>query len=161
MLLLFFVSATLQCNAQRGKIGLAVETDPISTVFGAKTFLIEPHEIDHWSWFVNVVSADFPKWMDDLLNPKNKTIGLETKIKPRGGFAIDYFLKAKKNGCYLGVINLLSRNSANSGLESKECPSSLSHNINPRFYRPHFTMRISFQMRCPLPQRSTITALIS
>ncbi len=108
-----------------------METDPVSTMFGAKTlsFIVEPQEIEHWSLFLNAVSADFPKWVDDLLNPKNRTTGLETKIILGGGFAIDYFPKVTRKGYYFGLINLIFNNRIIGSSETKE---SLSHNIIPR-----------------------------
>ena len=62
---------------------MAIETDPMTTFFGAKTisFIYEPNKPKHWSLFTNVVSADFPDWMDDLLNKNNKGKGLDTKVK--------------------------------------------------------------------------------
>lgn len=126
------VSTLSQIHAQeKEKSWIGLETDPISTVFGARTLsvVVEPQKIKHWSLFLNIVSADFPKWMDDFLNPNNKGKGFDTKVNIGGGFAIDYFIKEKREGVYIGLINLFFNNEiARNNLSDKV----LTHNIIPR-----------------------------
>ena len=110
---------------------IGLETDPISTVFGARTLsaVIEPPKIKHWSLFLNVVNADFPNWMDDFLNPKNKGKDFESEINIGGGFAIDYFIKEEREGTYFGLINLFFQNEISRNATSQII---LTHNIIPR-----------------------------
>lgn len=128
LFLLFHFRASGQ---NQGNSWMAIETDPISTVFGAKTLsiLVEPTQLPHWSLFFNVVNADFPDWMDDFLNPKNKGKGFDTKIGIGGGFAFDYFLKTERKGLYLGLINLFFQNDITLN-DAKE--KILTHNVIPR-----------------------------
>jgi|GEM_PF-5563558 len=128
LFLLFFFSAAAQ-NQSNGWI--AIETDPVSTAFGAKTLsvLVEPTQLPQWSLFVNVVSADFPGWMDDFLNPKNKDKGFDSKIEIGGGIALDYFLKPERKGLYIGLINLFFRNDITLN-DAKD--KILTHNVIPR-----------------------------
>ncbi|MCE7995572.1 MAG: hypothetical protein HEP71_26575 [Roseivirga sp.] len=130
-LLVLLASLVIQANAQNDKSWLAIETDPMTTVFGAKTIslLVEPEGLKHWSIFTNLVSADFPQWMDDLLNPKNKDKGIDSKIKIGGGFALDYFFKPEREGYYVGLINLFFNNELEKGVARE---TVLSHNIIPR-----------------------------
>lgn len=110
---------------------LALETDPFSTVLGAKTLsiIIEPNIFNHWSVFSNVVSADFPGWVDDFLNPKNRGKGFDSKINLGGGLAIDYFIREDHQGIYIGLINLFFHNEiSRNGFFEK----SKSHNVIPR-----------------------------
>ena len=140
---LFFFSASAQ---NQGNSWIAIETDPISTTFGAKTFsvLVEPAQLPHWSLFVNVVSADFPDWMDDFLNPKNKGKGFDIKIGIGGGFAFDYFLKPERTGLYFGMINLFFQNDITLNNATKKI---LTHNVIPRAgYRWYPFSRTAFYL---------------
>ncbi|KJD31195.1 hypothetical protein PW52_16770 [Tamlana sedimentorum] len=116
---------------EKEKSWIGLETDPISSAFGAKTLsvVIEPQKSHHWSLFLNVVNADFPNWMDDFLNPKNKGKGFDSKINIGGGFAIDYFIKEERKGVYLGLINLFFQNEISRNTVSGKV---LTHNIIPR-----------------------------
>lgn len=132
----YFVLALLsglaiKLNAQNNRSWLSIETDPMTTMFGAKTvsLLVEPENIRHWSLFTNVVSADFPQWMDDLLNPKNKDKGIDARIKVGGGFALDYFFRPEREGYYVGLINLFFNNALQKGSTEE---TVVSHNIIPR-----------------------------
>jgi len=111
---------------------LAIETDPMTTAFGAKTLsvLVEPAATPHWSFFGNAVRADFPSWMDDFLNPKNKGKELETSIAFGGGLSADYFLSETRNGWYVGVLNLLFNNEV---AHSSGSYRVATYNIIPRF----------------------------
>lgn len=86
-----------------------IETDPMTTMFGAKTIslVLENDNIKHWSVFANVVTADFPNWMDEILNPANKGKGFDSRIKIGGGLSVDYFLDSKNQGWYVGWIHLV------------------------------------------------------
>ena len=121
---------TLQGYSQERKL-MALETDPITTALGAKTLsvLFEPAELEHWSLFTNLVSADFPDWMDDLLNPKNEGKGFDTRVVLGGGFAIDYFVKPQREGLYAGLLNLVFVNEV---ARSGQTDRLLSHNVIPR-----------------------------
>lgn len=132
LLFIFLIIIPLVASeAQKPKTWLAIETDPITTLFGATTLsvLIEPQRVGNWSLSTNIVAADFPDWMDNLLNPANKGKGFDTRIAIGGGFAIDYFLKAEREGCYVGFINLFFQNKVEKGGASGDV---LSHNIIPR-----------------------------
>lgn len=122
---------TFQAHAQNERKWIAVETDPMTTLFGAKTLsaLFEPPKMRHWSLFTNAVAADFPVWMEDFLNPKNKGQGFDTQISFGGGFAVDYFLKPEREGYYFGIINLLFNTKVQSGATTDNL---VSHNIITR-----------------------------
>ena len=98
-------------SAQRELRSIGIETDPFSTVLGARTIscVIEPPKVKKWSLFLNVSKASFSDKIDDFLNPKNKENGLGTQIKWGSGFGIDYFKKENRDGVYFGVINLFFR----------------------------------------------------
>jgi len=133
---LFFIIITLASwimvngQDQRHKL-VALETDPISTLLGAKTLsvVLEPKRPGHWSFFLNGVTANFPDWVDDVLNPNNKNKGFATKISFGGGFAVDYFLKEERKGIYVGLMNLFFDNNVRNGGLQK---SILTHNVIPR-----------------------------
>ncbi|MEM9897552.1 MAG: hypothetical protein AAF789_14420, partial [Bacteroidota bacterium] len=91
--------------------------------------IAEPRGLEHLSLFANVISADFPDWMDNLLNPNNKDQGFDHSISIGGGAALDYFLRANREGLYFGMINLFFNNEVARGGQSV---SILSHNIIPR-----------------------------
>ncbi len=130
-ILFLFAGISVQSSGQKNQSWLAVETDPMTTVFGAKTLsvVIEPERIKHWSLFLNGVSADFPNWVNDLLNPHNKDKKFDSKIALGGGFAVDYFMKPERKGYYIGLINLFFNNQVTGDNETKEV---MSHNIIPR-----------------------------
>lgn len=119
--------------------GLHIETDLLTTMLGAKTIsvVIESDKLQHWSLFTNVVSADFPEWMDDFLNPANKGRGFNSRIKIGGGLAIDYFLTPEQEGWYVGLINLAFNYQVQKDGRTKEV---LALNTIPRIgYRHFFT----------------------
>ena len=130
LLLVLMLCFGLPMTAQQAN-GFAIETDPVSTVLGARTIslLLEPSQLPHWSFFTNVVQADFPDWMDDFLNPTNKDKGFETKINIGGGFAVDYFLQAQREGLYFGLLNLFFQNEVSRAEASEKV---MTHNIIPR-----------------------------
>lgn len=120
---------------EKEKHWIGLETDPISTVFGASTLsaVIEPQKVPHWSLFLNIVSADFPNWIVDFLNPKNKGKGFDTKIKIGGGFAVDYFINEEREGFYFGMINLFFNYQIRElNAPTDESNNFLSHNVIPR-----------------------------
>ena len=119
---------------EKDKHWIGVETDPISTVFGARTLsvLIEPPKIEHWSLFLNVVHADFPNWMDDFLNPNNKGKDFDTWIRIGGGVGLDYFTKEEREGLYFGLLNLFFQNDIISKNQNDVPKSVLTHNVIPR-----------------------------
>ena len=110
--MILYMTSPLYLPAQTSTINLLIETDPISTVLGARTLsiIIEPNDLEHWSFFGNIVTADFPTWMDNFLNPNNKGKGLTSKIKIGAGLAVDYFLDANRRGLYGGLLQLFFRN---------------------------------------------------
>ena len=120
-----------QVFAQTERIEWGVETDPLSTAFGARTLslVIAPPQFKHLSLFTNVVHANFPNWMDDLLNPKNKGKGFDSRIRIGGGFGIDYFFKEEREGFYAGLLNLFFQNEISRGAFSE---TIMSHNLIPR-----------------------------
>lgn len=132
--------------AQRAIGWLGVETDPMTTVFGARTLsiLVEPQKTPHWSLFLNVVYADFPTWLDDLTNPKNEGKGFDTRILLGGGAALDYFLKEERVGTYFGMIHLFFENEV---IKDNERQEVLTHNIIPRIgYRWYPFRRVNFYL---------------
>ena len=110
---------------------IVIETDPITTVFGAKTIslLIEPERLNHFSVFTNVVRADFPDWLDDFTNPHNEGQGFDHQIAIGGGAGLDYFKSPSKNGLYFGVLNLFFKNEVSAEGLTREITT---HNIIPR-----------------------------
>ena len=129
--MLFLLLGISQGAAQSERKWLGIETDPISTAFGALTLsvVVEPKAAKHWSLFMNIVSADFPNWMDDFLNPNNKGKGFDSKINIGGGLAFDYFLKEEKEGFYFGLINLFFQNEVR---QNDTTETVITHNIIPR-----------------------------
>ncbi len=119
--------------------GIYIETDPLTTMLGAKTIsvVIESDKLQHWSLFTNVVSADFPEWMDNFLNPANKGKDFDSRIKIGAGLAIDYFLSPEQEGWYVGVINLVFNYKIQKNGSAEEI---LALNTIPRIgYRHFFT----------------------
>ncbi|MEO0733104.1 MAG: hypothetical protein AAFZ52_09735 [Bacteroidota bacterium] len=131
LLLLLFISGLLPAQTEVASGGWSVETDPFSTAFGAKTLsvTIEPRRPEHWSLFLNVVSADFPGWMDDFLNPKNKGKAFDPRIRLGGGFGVDYFFRPERTGTYVGLLNLFFQNELRGSDNSVRL---LTHNMIPR-----------------------------
>lgn len=161
------VSSFSKIHAQgKERSWFGLETDPISTTFGARTLsaVVEPAKMGHFSLFFNVVNADFPNWMDDFLNPKNKGKGLESKIKIGGGFGGDYFVKEEKEGLYFGLLNLIFEYQVRQSTgPSDESNTFLTGNLIPRigyrwypskkvnFYiNPFLGMRYEYAMQNPL-----------
>jgi hypothetical protein len=130
-MLLWGVVLTTNSYSQNYDGIISIETDPVTTAFGARTIsmLLEPEKIEHWSVFINVVSADFPNWMDDILNPNNKNKGFQTSIKIGGGLSVDYFFNNDRHGWYTGVMNLIFVNEIVDGEQEVEV---VTHNIIPR-----------------------------
>ncbi|MEM7573949.1 MAG: hypothetical protein AAF433_13665 [Bacteroidota bacterium] len=125
---------------------LSLETDPITTVFGARTlsFTIEPLKPKHWSWFGNIVRADFPDWMDELLNPKNADKGFDSEISIGGGIGIDYFFKEDREGLYVGLLSLFFEYSISR--DQLRAPL-LTHNLIPRLgYRWYPWKKLSWYL---------------
>ena len=89
LLVLIPTSITAQTT---GRHWLALETDPFTTAFGARTIslMVEPQGVEHWSFFANAVQADFPDWMDDFLNPRNNGKMLDARIAAGGGIALEF-----------------------------------------------------------------------
>ena len=143
---------------------LSLETDPFTTIFGAKTLsaTIEPKSWQHWSLFLNVSQADFPNWMDDLLNPNNKGKGFDAKIDIGAGFGIDYFFDSERKGTYIGVINLFFDNKISAADLNANV---LTHNIIPRigyrwypFEKRHFYLNpfAGFRYEYSLEERPSL-----
>ncbi|MBO6523508.1 MAG: hypothetical protein JJ971_06780 [Balneolaceae bacterium] len=134
---IFTISILVTSLTAQPLSGIHVETDPLTTVFGAKTvsLVFESEKVEHWSLFTNVVSADFPDWMDDFLNPKNKGKDFDTRIKLGGGLAIDYFFSPEKEGLYVGVINLAFNYQVQKDGSTEEI---LALNTIPRIGYRHF-----------------------
>lgn len=143
-ILILCVSNLIGQEKEKKWIGL--ETDPISTAFGARTLsaVIEPQTVNHWSLFLNIVNADFPNWMDDFLNPKNKGKGLDSKINIGGGFAVDYFINTERKGIYLGLLNLFFQNEV--ALNNSK-GKLVTHNLIPRMgYRWYPFDKVNFYL---------------
>lgn len=136
---IFTISIFVTSLKAQSLSGIHIETDPLTTVFGAKTvsLVFESEKVEHWSLSTNVVSADFPDWMDDFLNPANKGKDFNTNIKIGGGLAIDYFLLPEQEGWYVGVINLVFNYQVQKDGSTEEI---LALNTIPRIgYRHFFT----------------------
>lgn len=140
------VIATTVFSQEQDRHWLSIETDPVSTIFGARTIsvIIQPTRAQYWSVFTNVVTADFPNWMDDFLNPKNKGKGFDASIIIGGGVGIDYTWREDGAGWYVGVIHLVFQNE----VEKKEIRKNLlTGNIIPRVgYRWYFGKDASFYL---------------
>ncbi|OJJ15122.1 hypothetical protein BKI52_39325 [marine bacterium AO1-C] len=120
--------ATPQVQAQESQQWLFIETDPMSTIIGARTLWlgIEPSKLSHFSFAANITTADFSNDIDDLLNPHNKGKGLDARVKIGGGLAIDYFFQKQQEKWYLGIINLLFVNEVS--LNNQQM-TALTHNV--------------------------------
>lgn len=115
----------------------SLETDPFSTVLGAKTIwgMYHPKSKAHYVFGLNLFTSDFSNKVDDLLNPKNRDKGFETKVKIGGGFSVDYFFAENHEGYYIGITNLLFNNEVELASETQ---TFLTHNVVPRAgYRWH------------------------
>ncbi|MGD1847983.1 MAG: hypothetical protein ACFB10_21530 [Salibacteraceae bacterium] len=130
-ILFLFSLIMAQGVAQTTRTWIGIETDPITTAFGARTLsaVVEPPKVAHWSLFLNVVRADFPGWMDDFLNPQNQDKGFESRVNIGGGFAVDYFLNEDRKGTYFGLVQLFFENKVSRNQASQ---TLLTHNLIPR-----------------------------
>lgn len=97
--------------SQHPSQGISFETDPMTSILGAKTLsiIVEPKASSHWSLFTNIVRADFPSWVDDMINPHNKDKGFQSCITIGGGIGTDYFFSSAKTGFYAGALQLFFR----------------------------------------------------
>ena len=124
----FCLVINARIQAQESQRWLFVETDPMSTLIGARTIWLglEPNKLPHFSLAANITTADFSNDIDDLLNPHNKEKGFDTRVKIGGGLAIDYFFQKQQEKWYVGLINLLLVNEVS---RNNQQITALSHNI--------------------------------
>ncbi|MEM9858760.1 MAG: hypothetical protein AAF843_15485 [Bacteroidota bacterium] len=123
---------------------VAMETDPMSTAFGARTIslILETKKLKHFSIFTNAVKADFPSWMDELLNPRNKNKGYDSEIRKGGGVGVDYFIEDNMSGLYFGLVNLLFEYKLS---RLDKTTTATAHNIIPRVgFRKFFSSTSKF-----------------
>ncbi|MBV6646088.1 MAG: hypothetical protein KI790_11605 [Cyclobacteriaceae bacterium] len=131
LFVLLLLASKLTLAQGRETKSVAIETDPTTTIFGARTLsiIIEPESLGHFSIFTNVVTADFPTWIEDLINPRMANKAFEAQIKIGGGFSVDYFLDADRTGWYFGLLNLFFKNQVS---RNEQRQTFTTHNIMPR-----------------------------